>query len=106
MVFLHFSILVLMSDLPSCAITCASPAVIRNHMCIAFRMFIACASHVHHMCSILKLLKAVDFGVVLGLGWGTASVLFFWTRGILWGRWPEAGEKEQQFVDVWPEVSK
>ena len=54
----------------------------------------------------LKLLKAVDFGVVLGLGWGTASVLFFWTRGILWGRWPEAGEKEQQFVDVWPEVSK
>lgn len=53
------------------------------------------------------MLKAVDFGVVLGLGWGTASVLFFWTRGILWGRWPEAGEKEQQFVvDVGSEVGK
>ena len=68
------------------------------------RMCIACASHVHRM---WNMLKAVDFGVVLGLGWGTASVLFFWTRGILWGRWPEAGEKEQQFVvDVWSEVGK
>lgn len=34
--------------------------------------------------------QAVDFGVVLGLGWGTASVLFFWLRGALWGRWPQA----------------
>ena len=33
--------------------------------------------------------QAVDFGVVLGLGWGTASVLFFWLRGLVWGRWPE-----------------
>ena len=35
-------------------------------------------------------LEAVDFGVVLGLGWGTAAVLVFWLRGLLWGRWPEA----------------
>ena len=38
----------------------------------------------------------MDFGVVLGLGWGTAAVLFFWLRGLVWGRWPEAnGEKRR-----------
>ena len=33
--------------------------------------------------------QAVDFGVVLGLGWGTGSVLYFWLRAVAYGRWPD-----------------
>ncbi|CAK9027405.1 unnamed protein product [Durusdinium trenchii] len=32
--------------------------------------------------------QATDFGVVLGLGWGTGSVLYFAGRGLA-GQWPE-----------------
>lgn len=37
----------------------------------------------------LSATQATDFGVVLGLGWGTGSVLYFAGRGLA-GQWPEA----------------
>mmetsp|Transcript_16549 Transcript_16549/g.28942 ORF Transcript_16549/g.28942 Transcript_16549/m.28942 type:complete len:209 (+) Transcript_16549:46-672(+) len=51
--------------------------------------------------------QAVDAGVVLGLGWGTAALIVFWLRGWFYGKWPQVSADlpaETITSAQWPEA--
>eukprot|EP00928_Gymnodinium_smaydae_P092469 TRINITY_DN76356_c0_g1_i2.p1 TRINITY_DN76356_c0_g1~~TRINITY_DN76356_c0_g1_i2.p1 ORF type:complete len:243 (+),score=39.26 TRINITY_DN76356_c0_g1_i2:76-729(+) len=47
---------------------------------------------------------AVDMGVVLGLGWGTASMVIFAIRAFAFGRWPQISPDMPASRAAWPEA--